>query len=78
MLNEYFSNLVKSKTLANSLTGVSIAAFSVMPAVVILFQEGQRNEMLCGGVFVLQCLVFVLVHAVTNVFKPADQAAVIR
>ena len=78
LLNEYFSNLVKSKTLANSLTGVSIAAFSVMPAVVILFQEGQRNEMLCGLVFGLQCLVFVLVHAVTNAFKPTDQAAVIR
>ena len=70
LLNEYFSNIVKSKTLANSLTGVSIAAFSVMPAVVILFQEGQRNEMLCGGVFGLQCLVFVLVHAVTSAFRP--------
>ena len=31
--------------------------------------------MLCGGVFGLQCLVFVLVHAVTNAFKPKDQAA---
>ena len=60
LLNEYFSNLVKSKTLANSLTGVSIALFSVIPAVVILLQEGQRNEMLCGIVFGLQCLVFVL------------------
>ena len=70
LLNEYFSKIVKSKTLANSLTGVSIAAFSVMPAVVILFQEGQRNEMLCGGVFGLQCLVFVLVHAVTSAFRP--------
>jgi len=78
LLNEYFSNLVKSKTLANSLTGVSIAAFSVTPAVVILLQEGQRNEMLCGGVFGLQCLVFVLVHAVTNKFKPKHQAAIIR
>ena len=70
LLNEYFSKIVRSKTLANSLTGVSIAAFSVMPAVVILFQEGQRNEMLCGGVFGLQCLVFVLVHAVTSAFRP--------
>ena len=70
LLNEYFSKIVKSKTLANSLTGVSIAVFSVMPAVVILFQEGQRNEMLCGGVFGLQCLVFVLVHAVTSAFRP--------
>ena len=78
LLNEYFSNLVKSKTLANSLTGVLIAAFSVIPAVVILFQDGQRNEMLCGLVFGLQCLVFVLVHAVTNAFMPKDQAAVIR
>ena len=48
------------------------------PAVVILLQEGQRNEMLCGGVFGLQCLVFVLVHAVTNKFKPKHQAAIIR
>ena len=78
LLNEYFSNIVKSKTLANSLTGVSIAAFSVMPAVVILFQDGQRNEMLCGLVFGLQCLVFVFVHAVTNKFKPKHQAAIIR
>jgi UDP-GlcNAc:undecaprenyl-phosphate/decaprenyl-phosphate GlcNAc-1-phosphate transferase len=78
LLNEYFSNLVKSKTLANSLTGVSIAMASVMPAVVILFQEGQRDEMLCGGVFGLQCLIFVLVHVVTNALKPKHQAAVIR
>ena len=78
LLNEYFSNLVKSKTLANSLTGVSIAVVSVMPAVVILFQEGQRNEMLCGVVFGSQCLVFVLVHAVTNAFKPKHQTAIIR
>jgi UDP-GlcNAc:undecaprenyl-phosphate GlcNAc-1-phosphate transferase len=78
LLNEYFSNLVKSKTLANSLTGVSIAVLSVMPAVVILFQEGQRNEMLCGLVFGLQCLVFVLSHVVTNALKPKHQAAVIR
>ena len=78
LLNEYFSKLVKSKTLANSLTGVSIAAFSVVPAVVILFQDGQRNEMLCGLVFGLQCLVFVLVHAVTNASKPKGEAAIIR
>ena len=78
LLNEYFSSLVKSKTLANSLTGVSIALFSVMPGVVIMLQEGQRNEMLCGGVFGLQCLVFVLVHVLTNALKPTDQAAVIR
>ena len=78
LLNEYFSKLVKSKTLANSLTGVSIAAFSVVPAVVILFQDGQRNEMLCGFVFGLQCLVFVLVHAVINAFKPTDRAEIIR
>jgi len=78
LLNEYFSNLVKSKTLANSLTGVSIAAFSVTPALVILFQDGQRNEMLCGLVFGLQCLVFVLSHVVTNALKPKHQAAVIR
>ncbi|MDA9282297.1 hypothetical protein N9P68_00115 [Pseudomonadales bacterium] len=78
LLNEYFSNLVKSKTLANSLTGVSIAAFSVTPAVVILFQEGQKNEMLCGFVFGLQCLVFVLVHAVTHAFKAKHQAAIVR
>ena len=77
LLNEYFSNLVKSKTLANSLTGVSIALFSVIPAVVILSQEGQRNEMLCGIVFGLQCLVFVLFHAVTHAFKPKDQAVII-
>ena len=77
LLNEYFSNLVKSKTLANSLTGVSIALFSVIPAVVILLQEGQRNEMLCGIVFGLQCLVFVLFHAVTHAFKPKDQAVII-
>jgi len=72
LLNEYFSNLVKSKTLANSLTGVSIAVFSVTPAVVILLQEGERNEMLCGGIFGLQCFVFVLVHVVANAFKPED------
>ncbi|MDA8912435.1 hypothetical protein N9I66_05900 [Pseudomonadales bacterium] len=78
LLNEYFSHLVKSKTLANSLTGVSIALFSVTPAIVILFQEGQRNEMLCGLVFGLQCLVFVLVHAVTSALKPKHQAAIIR
>ncbi|MDC0464307.1 hypothetical protein OAN31_01685 [Pseudomonadales bacterium] len=78
LLNEYFSNLVKSKTLANSLTGVSIAMATVMPAVVILFQEDQRNEMLCGGVFGLQCLIFVLVHAVANAFRLKHQAAIIR
>ena len=78
LFNEYFSNLVKSKTLANSLTGVSIAAFSVIPAVVILFQDGQRNEMLCGLVFSLQFLVFVLVHAAANAFKPTDLASIIR
>ena len=69
LLNAHFSNIVKSKTMANSLTGVSIAVFSVMPAIIILLQEGQRNEMLCGGVFGLQCLVFVLVHAVTHALK---------
>ena len=78
LLNEYFSHLVKSKTLANSLTGVSIALFSVTPAIVILFQEDQRNEMLCGLVFGLQCLVFVLAHAVTNAFKRKHQTAIIR
>jgi UDP-N-acetylmuramyl pentapeptide phosphotransferase/UDP-N-acetylglucosamine-1-phosphate transferase len=77
LLNEYFSNIVESKTLANSLTGISIAMFSVTPAVVILFEEGQRNEMLCGLVFGLQCLVFVSVHAATNAFKPKHQAAII-
>jgi len=78
LLNEYFSSLVKSKTLANSLTGVSIAAFSVMPAVVILFQEGQKNEMLCWLVFGMQCLVFILVHAKNNVLKPKGQTTIIR
>ena len=78
LLNECFSNLVKSKTLANSLTGVSIAMATVMPAVVILFQEDQRNEMLCGGVFGLQCLIFVLVHAVANAFRLKHQATIIR
>ena len=77
LLNEFISNLVKSKTMANSLTGVSIALFSVTPAVVILFQDGQRNEMLCALLFALQCLVFVLAHAVTNALKPTDEAAII-
>jgi len=78
LLNEYFSNLVKSKTLANSLTGVSIALFSGMPAVVILSQGGQASEVLCGLAFGLQCLVFLLVHAATNAYKHQHQAAIIR
>ena len=69
-LNEYFLSHVKSETLANSLTGISIAVFTVMPAVLILFQEHQRNEVLCGFVFGLQCAVFGLVHAI----KPKRQA----
>jgi len=78
LLHKYFSSLVKSKTLANSLTGVSIAFFSAMPAVIILFQEGQRNEMLCFGVFGLQSLIFVLVHTVTHAFCSKHQAHIIR
>jgi len=78
LLNEYFSNLVKSKTLANSLTGVSIAVLSVMPAVVILFQEGQRNEMLCSVVFGLQCLVFLGAHILINASKLKHQDAFTR
>ena len=78
LLNEYFSNLVKSKTLANSLTGVSIAVCAVTPALVIFSQEGQKNEMLCSGVFFLQGLVFVSAHMMINVSKLKHQETFTR
>jgi len=78
LLNEFISNLVKSKTLANSLTGISIAASSVMPAIIILFQDGQKNEMLCSGVFFLQGLVFVSAPIMVNASKLKHQEAFTR
>jgi len=78
LLNEYFSSLVKSKTLANSLTGVSIALFSVLPALGILLQEGQTNELLCGAAFSLQCLVFAIANTMMAASKLKNQDAFIR
>lgn len=68
-LNEYFLNFVKSKTFANSLTGVSIAIFSVSPAFIIFFYNGQRNEVLCSSVFGAQCVLFVLAHMIAHEVK---------
>jgi len=69
MLNGYFSSRVKSKTLANSLTGVTIAVLSVTPGALILLQESQLNELLCLTAFVAQSCLFGLVHIAANAFK---------
>lgn len=71
-LNGYFLNFVKSKTFANSLTGISIAAFSAMPAVFILVLEAQRDEVLSFLVFSLQSLAFFGVHALSKGLKRKD------
>lgn len=62
MLNHYFLSLVKSKTYANSLTGVSIASASVLPAWFIFYQGEQLNELLCGGLFLFESVVFFGLH----------------
>jgi UDP-N-acetylmuramyl pentapeptide phosphotransferase/UDP-N-acetylglucosamine-1-phosphate transferase len=77
MLNGYFSSRVKSKTLANSLTGVAIAVLTVTPGALILLQESQRNELLCFTVFGAQCCLFGLVHIVANAFKQRHHRTVI-
>jgi hypothetical protein len=76
MLNGHFSRRVKSKNMANSLTGVTIAVFSVTPGALILLQESQRNELLCFTVFGVQCCLFGLVHIASNVSKQSPQSAV--
>lgn len=77
MLNGYFSSRIKSKTMANSLTGVTIAVLSVTPGALILLQESQRNELLCFTAFGAQCCLFGLVHIAANAFKQRPQRAVV-
>ena len=77
LLNAYFSNLVKSKTMANSLTGVTIALLSVIPSSLILLYECQRNELLCSTVFFVQCLLFGLAHYLAKMSKQRSQSVVI-
>ena len=61
-LNGFFKVKVRSNTLANSLTGVLIASLSTMPAVFLLLQGAQTNELLCAIVFAGQCLIFAVIH----------------
>ena len=68
LLNTAVLKIVSSKTSANSLTGLTIAALSTGPALILFYNQEQTNEVLCGLIIICQVGCFLAAHLI---FKPS-------
>lgn len=70
LLNEYLTGIFKSRTVANSMTGITIAVISSLPAILLLLTAEQSNESLCAIVFGIQAVLFISLHVSAHFKMP--------
>ena len=68
LLNTALLKMVSSKTIANSLTGLAIAALSAGPALTLFYFQEQTNEILCSLILLGQAGCFLAAHFI---FSPS-------